>query len=525
MKKSFQALLYGTIMAVGILLGYWLSLGKLIQKQDDLSPVEKISEVMSFVYNNYVDSVDYDVLVQDAIIGMLEKLDPHSVYIAKEEFNSVNDPLMGEFQGIGVQFRIEQDTIVVINPIPNGPSAKKGIMPGDRIVEVDGENVAGIGIENEDVLRLLKGEKGSKVIVGIYRRGVNGIISYEITRDVIPLHSMDAAFMLNNKTGYIKLNSFSATTYDEFFDATKQLKNRGATNLILDLRDNGGGFLNAAVDIADDFLPKGRTIVYTEGLHRKKKEYTSSNGGLWEKGKIVILVNEFSASASEILAGAIQDNDRGYVVGRRTFGKGLVQEQIELSDGSAMRITVARYYTPSGRCIQKPYDEGIEDYYLDFYKNLMLDDSAAYAYNTQKNDSLIYKTLAGRTVYGGGGIIPDSVVMKDYLLSTELRTQIFGSGNLFQGVFEYVDNNRNFLNRKYPDINTFVRVFSVPNSLYTRIVLSDIIDQSNINVKDKRIINVFIKANVAREMFDNEAYYKVMLSHDESIKTALKLIR
>ncbi|PLW92319.1 MAG: peptidase S41 [Marinilabiliales bacterium] len=522
MKKSYQGFIYGALLAIGVMLGYLLSGGKSIQTNQNYESEEKISEVISFLLDNYVDSVDHEVLIQDAITGMLEKLDPHSVYITKEEFDAVNDPLMGEFEGIGVQFRIERDTIVVIDPIPNGPSDKKGVLPGDRIVTVDGENVAGIGIENEDVLRLLKGEKGTKVMVGIYRRGVHGITEYEIIRDVIPLNSLEAAFMIDSKNAYIKLNSFSATTYEEFRVAALSLRDRGAINLILDLRDNGGGFLSAAVDIADDFLLKGQTIVYTEGLHRKKKNYKSRGNGIWEDGQIVVLVNEFSASASEILAGAIQDNDRGFVVGRRTFGKGLVQEQIDLKDGSAMRITVARYYTPSGRCIQRPYDKGAEEYYLDFYKNLMLDDSAAWEYNNAKNDSLKYTTLNGRTVYGGGGIIPDSVVMKDFLMPTGIRTELFGSGKLFQEVFDFVDNNRHELNARYPNVQVFMAAFTVPGSLYSAITSGM---KSDISPSDGKIIRHFIKANVAREMFDYEAYYRVTLSDDEVIKTALYLLR
>lgn len=522
MKKSYQGFIYGVLLAIGVILGYWISSEKVIQSNQNYAPEEKISEVISFVLDNYVDSVNHDKMVQDAITGMLEKLDPHSVYISKEEFDAVNDPLMGEFEGIGVQFRIERDSIVVINPIPNGPSDKKGIHPGDRIVTVDGENVAGIGIENKDVLRLLKGEKGTKVVVGVYRRGVSRITDYEIIRDVIPLNSLDAAFLIDNRNAYIKLNSFSATTYDEFRTAVTNLRNRGAENLILDLRDNGGGFLSAAVDIADDFLPKGQTIVYTEGVHRKKKNYKSHGGGLWEDGKVVILVNEFSASASEILAGAIQDNDRGFVVGRRTFGKGLVQEQIDLRDGSAMRITVARYYTPSGRCIQRPYDKGAEEYYLDFYKTLMLDDSAAWVYNNAKNDSLKYKTLNGRTVYGGGGIIPDSVVMKDFIVSTDIRKDLFGSGKLFQEIFDYVDNNRKQLNANYPNLQVFMAVFTVPTSLYNAITVDM---KVNILPNDAKIVRHFIKANVARELFDYETYYRITLTDDEVIKTALYLLR
>lgn len=524
MQKPLQPLIYALLLAAGLAGGYFLSA---VSGKSDVSTKKqgKIDEVIQYAYDNYVDSISYDVLIDDAIAGMLEKLDPHSVYIPKLELDAVNDQLSGSFEGIGVQFRIEEDTIIVIDPIANGPSARKGVMPGDRIVKVDGKTVAGIGVKNDDVLKLLKGPKGTKVVLGIFRKGVKGLRDYTITRDVIPLNSLDAAFMVNRATGYIKLNSFSATTYDEFVEAMNELKPAGMQNLILDLRDNGGGYLDYAVDIADDFLPEGSTIVYTKGLHRKDKYYKSRSGGRFEDGKVVVLIDEFSASASEILAGAVQDNDRGLVIGRRSFGKGLVQEQHELKDGSAFRLTVARYYTPSGRCIQKPYEEGYEEYYLDFYKSLMLNDSAAREYNLKKNDTLVYRTSKGRPVYGGGGIIPDTLVLHDYNMSRSFQTGFFSSGKLFELVFQYVDANRKMLKTKYPDIAAFRNGFQVPEVLINEVFEAGGINPGTVSADDKTSGAAFLKANIARELFGIEAYYQIIIHHDNLVKKALQYFK
>lgn len=521
MQKSLQPLIYALLLAAGLAGGYFLSS---MSGRSDASTLKqgKIDEVIQYAYDNYVDSISYDMLVEDAIAGMLEKLDPHSVYISKLELDAVNDQLSGSFEGIGVQFRIEDDTIVVIDPIANGPSARKGIMPGDRIVKVDGKNVAGIGIRNDDVLKMLKGPKGTKVVLSIFRKGVKGLRDYTITRDVIPLNSLDGAFMVNRSTGYIKLNSFSATTYDEFIEAMNELQPAGMKNLILDLRDNGGGYLDYAVDIADDLLPEGSTIVYTKGLHRKDKYYHSRSDGRFESGKVVILIDEFSASASEILAGAVQDNDRGLIIGRRSFGKGLVQEQHELKDGSAFRLTVARYYTPSGRCIQRPYEEGYEEYYLDFYKSLLLNDSAAREYNLKKNDTLVYRTSKGRPVYGGGGIIPDTLVLHDYTMSQSFQTGFFSSGKLFELVFQYVDGNRKSLKIKFPDIAAFKNGFQVPDVLISAVFAAGGINPATASAQDKAAGAAFVKANIARELFGIEAYYQIIIHHDNMVKEALK---
>lgn len=522
-KQHLQPLIHALLLAAGLAGGVFIS--QQSQKSIHVGGDDKIAEVMGFALENYVDSVGYDQLVDDAIAGMLEKLDPHSVYISKAELTQVNDQLNGSFEGIGVQFRIENDTIIVINPIPNGPSAKRGILAGDRIVKVDGKNVAGIGITNDDVFKLLKGEKGSVVRIGIVRKGVKGVHEYEIVRDVIPVYSLDAAFMLDYQTGFIRLNAFSATTYDEFSAAMEKLKGQGMKHLILDLRDNGGGYLNAAVDMADDFLAKGNDIVYTKGRHRKERFYKASNGGLFEDGKVVVLIDEFSASASEILAGAVQDNDRGLVIGRRSFGKGLVQEQIELSDGSAFRLTVARYYTPSGRCIQRAYDGGTEDYYLDFYQSLMLDDSAAMAWNLAKHDSLIYHTKGGRVVYGGGGIIPDSIVLHDYSFSKGFQEKFFAAGKLFEHVFAFVDRHRREITSAFPLYSGFQRNFTVPASL-TALILNDAgVDAQSMSEQDRLLTAAFIKAAIAREVFGLEGYYQTIMPYDNLVQKALKSLR
>ena len=314
---------------------------------------DKLNDVLNYIQDSYVDTMSRKKLTEEAISSLLDKLDPHSVYISAEEFNDANDPLLGSFDGIGVEFRIQRDSITVMNVVPGGPSEGIGVLAGDRIVKVDGKNVAGIKISNTEVMKKLKGKHGTRVKITVFRRGLRKLIEFNITRGVIPTYSLDIAYMLTKNIGYIKLSKFSATTHEEFVNALQKLKNKGMTKLVLDLRDNGGGYLQAAIDVADEFLEENKLIVYTKGAHRPKTTVNATSEGNFEKGQLVILINEFTASASEIVSGAIQDNDRGVIIGRRSFGKGLVQEQLKLYDGSAVRLTVARYYTPTGRCIQR----------------------------------------------------------------------------------------------------------------------------------------------------------------------------
>ena len=369
------------------------------------APLRKLQIAEMAINNLYVDSVDEQKLVEDGIRGMLEKLDPHSSYLTPKEVKAANEPLQGNFEGIGVQFNMVEDTLLVIQPVTNGPSEKVGILAGDRIVKVNDTIIAGVKMSKEEIMRRLRGPKGTKVRLGIVRREIADTLLFTVVRDKIPVHSIDASYMLRPQIGYIRIGSFGATTYDEFCESLKKLKKQGMQSLVLDLQENGGGFLHAAVQIANEFLKSNDLIVYTEGRQAQRTEYKAKGGGLFTEGKVIVLVDSYTASAAEIVSGAIQDQDRGIVVGRRTFGKGLVQRPIDLPDGSMIRLTIAHYYTPSGRCIQKPYEKGKgRDYAMDVYNRLksgelMSADSVHFA------DSLKYYTLRN---HRGGPASQDS---------------------------------------------------------------------------------------------------------------------
>ncbi|MBK6344921.1 MAG: S41 family peptidase [Bacteroidales bacterium] len=485
---------------------------------------DPVNDVISYIKQDYVDSVDVDALSRSAIEGILSDLDPHSQYISAEEFNEVNDPLLGNFDGIGVQFRLEKDTVYIINTIPGGPSAKAGVLAGDRIVKVEGKNIAGIKISTNDVMKLLKGERGTKVNVGILRRGVKGLLKFELTRDVIPTYSIDIAYMPEPGTGYIKLSKFSATTAEELSQALITLKSKGLGNLILDLRGNSGGYLQAAIDVADEFLPAGKLIVYTEGLNRPKQVANATEKGHFEKGQLMVLIDEGSASSSEIVAGALQDNDRATIVGRRSFGKGLVQEQLSLPDGSAIRLTVARYYTPTGRSIQKPYKNGHAREYQEELYDRMVHGEMESQDSVRLNDSLKYTTPGGKTVYGGGGIMPDVYMPVEKNEKYQYYNAIMNKGLLYQFAFEYTDNNRRMLNT-YKDFEEFNRQFTV-----TPVVYQSFIDFAAKNeVKpdpvgiafSKDEISNLLKALVARNIFDEKGFYPVFLRTDKTYLKAL----
>jgi len=486
----------------------------------------KFDEVMYYINNVYVDTVKVAELEEEAIVAMMDELDPHSQYISLEEFNAVNDPLLGSFEGIGVQFRIVEDTITIVNTIKGGPSEKVGIMAGDRIVYVDDSLVAGIKIKNDGVMRLLKGPKGTKVKVKNYRRGVEGLLEFTITRDVIPTYSVDVAYMLDEATGYIKLSKFSATTHKEFVQAAKKLKSEGMTKLVFDLRGNAGGFLNEAVEIADEFLPKGSLVVFTEGRQRPRNTYYARKKGLLEDMPVAVLIDGESASASEIVAGALQDNDRGTIVGRRSFGKGLVQEQIMLSDNSAIRVTVARYYTPTGRCIQKPFTGKKEDYLFESYERyengeLFSADSIHFA------DSLKYYTPKGKVVYGGGGIMPDVYVplVDD---STEYYfNKITNTGVLYQYAFDYCDSHRREL-AKYKTLKDFERSFHVTDAMFNELVKRAESKKLKGNDLEKKVArreaDILLKAYIARDLFDEEGFYPIYRAMDDVLQKALEVL-
>lgn len=521
-----QPLLYSLLIVFGILIGIYV-----VPKSQNVvgksSSKNKVETIIDYAVENYVDSVNTETMFSDAINGMLQKLDPHSVYISKEEFDAVNSELTGNFEGIGIQFNIFNDTLMVVNTITGGPSEKAGLTPGDRIVKVDTQNVAGVGIANNEVIKLLKGPKGSKVKVGVMRSGVNKLLSFSIKRDVIPLHSVDIAFLVNPKTGYVKVNQFSATTIDEFNASVGALNKRGIKNLIIDLRGNSGGFLNAAVEICDQLLPKGRMIVYTEGRTQARRDYKSRRQGAFSHLKIAVLMDEWSASASEIVAGAIQDNDRGVVLGRRSFGKGLVQEQIPLSDGSAIRLTVARYHTPSGRCIQRYYKGGVEAYYTEMlsrYESGELEDGG----NQKIEDSTAYYTLSGRKVYGGGGIIPDIIVPLERNENKTYLNAIVNLGIIYRFAFDYVDKNRETF-KKYSDANDYISNYQVGNATFDSLVAYA--NSNGVTPDAKKIayvkeeLKLWLKAFMGRNLFGDEAFYPVQLQVDKTFLKAVSVLK
>ncbi|HYW95479.1 MAG TPA: S41 family peptidase, partial [Bacteroidales bacterium] len=429
----------------------------------------KFGEVLNDISRYYVDTVNEEQLVSKTLRQMLHDLDPHSTYMSKEEVKAAQEQLEGGFEGIGVSFNILDDTIFVVNPIAGGPSEKVGIHAGDRIVKIDGENVAGVGITNLDVMKKLKGPKGTKVNVSIQRRRVDKLLPFTITRDEIPIYSLDASYMVGDDVGYIKLARFSNTTMDEFSGAMTKLQDQGMKDLILDLTGNGGGYLYVAIDLADQFLAGRRMIVYTKGVHNPRKNYYSTDKGSFETGKLIIMIDETSASASEIVSGAMQDWDRAVLVGRRSFGKGLVQGRFELNDGSEIRLTVARYFTPAGRLIQKSYSKGYEAYSHELLERY---NSGELSGEDTKHfpDSLKFHTLIkNRVVYGGGGILPDYLVPIDTSEYSDYYRDIISQGVLNQFILEYVDNNRKSLKSSYPDFQTFKKNFSVTPAIVAQL--------------------------------------------------------
>lgn len=530
-RTIYLPIAFALVMAAGFLLGASLvkvsSLNKNISLIRDLqsNKYDPVNDVLGYIMQDYVDSVDASKLKQYAVEGILENLDPHSQYIPAEDFSEVNEPLMGGFDGIGVQFRIENDSVYIINTIQGGPSEKAGIRAGDRIVKVDNKPVAGVKIENREVMKLLKGQRGTKVNVSVFRRGSAKLLSFNITRDVIPTYSVDVSYMPEPGTGYIKLSKFAATTSEELTNALLSLKSKGMKQLVLDLRGNSGGYLQSAIDVADQFLPDKDLIVYTEGYNRPKETAFASKDGLFERGKLVVLIDEGSASSAEIVAGALQDNDRATIIGRRSFGKGLVQEQLTLPDGSAVRLTVARYYTPSGRSIQKPYVNGHGDEYeTELYARMMhgefeVQDSIRF------NDSLKYKTKGGKLVYGGGGIMPDIFIPIERNDKYSYYNAVLNKGIIHQFTFEYTDRNRQTLN-KYGNFDNFNKRFTINESMMDEFVKyaqkeGVPYDQQGLAYTRKEITNL-MKALIGRNIYDEKGFYPIYLKTDKAFNKALE---
>lgn len=516
------------VLAAGVYLGKQLAspTTTLMFNGTDFGEENKLQQVLSYIKSDYVDTVKEQLIVEETINEMLQHLDPHSYYIPKRDYNQMNDPLEGNFEGIGVEFRIQNDTVVVIQPVGGGPSEKLGIRSGDRIVSVEGEDITGDKINNKRVVKLLKGPKGTTVNVQIKRRNEKKLIDFAIKRDEIPFYSVDASYMVNEEIGYVKVIRFARTTHDEFMRAVARLQQKGMKKLILDLRNNSGGYMKSAIDMADEFLPQKQLIVYTQGKARNKQEFFSTVGGELEDKQVAVLINEGSASASEILAGALQDNDRGFIIGRRSFGKGLVQEGIQWPDGSGIRLTVARYYTPTGRSIQKPYVNGLDDYNketFDRYESgelLSLD-------SIDLPDSLKFYTEKGKVLYGGGGILPDYFVPLDTSNTSTYFGKLNYQGMFYQFGFDYVDTHRLGLKDNFT-ANEFVQNYKVSEAVlkefYSYAERKEIEYNQEEALLSKGLIKNRLKAAIGRNLYGDQVFYQVVNQEDSAMDKAIELL-
>lgn len=517
------------LLAIALIVGVLLGSKFAEPKADDRhrSSIQKFTQLLEFIENDYVDSVNTASLVEESIETMLDKLDPHTIYIPPKDAELAASQLRATYDGIGVEFNLLRDTLYVVTPLSGGPSEKAGIIAGDKIVTVDGENIAGIGLSNRKVYDLLRGPRGSEVTVGVVRKNQSDIMEFELKRGAIAQTSLDASYMIDDKIGYIKVNRFAETTYNEFKTALKSLKDRGMQQLILDLQNNSGGYMSAAIGISDEFLKEDAVIVSQKGQSQKyDREDKATKDGMFEEGALMVLINEGSASASEIVAGALQDNDRALVVGRRSFGKGLVQYPFDLDDGSELRMTIARYYTPSGRSIQKPYEEGAEVYNNDYYDRYMSGELFSQD-SVQFDENLAYKTASGRTVYGGGGIMPDYFVALDTTDNSAYISRLVANNTIREYTLDYRDDHPNL---KELSIDEFITEFEV-----TEAMLQEIIDLGEKNgtplnrrqfEKSKELLRNLVKARIAREIYDNDdAFFKVYNQSNEIYKEAISIFR
>lgn len=498
------------------------------QSYDKLQTETKFSALLNLIDQYYMDSTNLPKLTETAIRGMLKSMDPHSVYIPKDEIEKMNEQLVGSFDGIGISYQIFRDTLLVISPMPDGPSEKAGILAGDKIVRINGEDACGKKLDESFVYARLRGKKGTEVSLGIKRLGIDSLMSFKIVRDKIPINTISASYMVDDKTGYIRLTRFSGPSDKEFRDALVDLEDKGMESLIFDLRGNSGGYMNIAIDIADQFLPADREIVHTQGLRSQRQDFVSNGKGKFQKGKLIVLIDEGSASSSEIVAGALQDWDRALLIGRRSYGKGLVQKPYSLPDGSQVRLTTARYYTPSGRCIQRPYDEGTEKYFTELNRRVKHGELVN-ADSIRFPDSLKFHTTAGRTVYGGGGIMPDIFMAVDSSYATVFYNELIRKGILNDFCLEYVDKHRSNLKNTLKDKDIFFSEFSVSDEMinnfisYARKDISTVPDDQI--TKSLPEIRVQIKALIGRNLFGVQMYNKVMGEIDPMIRRAREVIR
>lgn len=513
------------VLIAGILIGVKLNNTPDRKSLTVYPRADKLTSVLEYVENQYVDTVSMSSLVETTIPTLLKHLDPHSVYIPASELREANEPLEGGFDGIGITFNMPSDTIVVISTIQGGPSEKVGIQAGDRIVTINDSTVAGKKIDQNNIVKLLKGPNGTKVKVGAKREGVEELIVFEIIRDKIPLYSVDISYMLNEKVGFIKISKFARTTYSEFLEAVSKLQLLGMERLIIDLRGNTGGYLDAATNIANEFLPNGKLIVYTQGKARERQNIYSNSKGSCITTPVAVLIDEFAASASEILAGALQDNDRGVIVGRRSFGKGLVQEQILFSDGSALRLTIARYYTPTGRSIQKPYSSGNDDYFMDI-NNRFLHGELQEQDSIQFADSLKFITPKGRIVYGGGGIMPDYFVPLDTSGITPYFNKVATRNLIYRFAFDFTDSHRKEF-AKMKDYRQIVAFLEKQNVLEKFIAFAKKrgVESNTAQIKQSmELLKVQLMASIARNVIDNEGFYPIIRQVDNTLLKAIEII-
>ena len=492
--------------------------------------LQKLMNAEYAISSLYVDSVNEDKLVEEAIKGMLESLDPHSSYTDAKETKELEEPLQGEFSGVGIQFNMNKDTLYVIQTVPGGPSERVGVLAGDRIIYVNDTIIAGVKMKNSDIQKRLRGKKGTNVTIKVKRPGVKELITFRITRDNIPLHSIDAQYMLDERTGYLRISRFGAKTHEEMMDALKELKKQGMTQLIMDLSDNGGGYLNAAIDMCNEFLDRGQLMVYTEGDNSPRNEANANGWGEYQDLHMVVMVNQYSASAAEIFAGAMQDWDRAVIVGRRTFGKGLVQRPFKFEDGSMMRLTVARYYTPSGRCIQKPYNRGDKK----AYEKELLDRANEGEYysldSIQFNDSLRYTTrLNHRIIYGGGGVMPDVYVPIDTSEYSTYYRDLSAKGILNQYVIKYVDKNRKSIAKQYSTLDAFDRGFAVSDEMMRDLIAMG--EQDSIKFDEEKyrtselLLKDIVKGLIARDVYGDQSAYNVIINHrNPDLKAAIEVL-
>ena len=520
-------LLIAISVASGILVGSLLKQNS----QPSFNPLgyskpNKLATILNLIDKGYVDSVNTSEIVESTIPEILNNLDPHTSYIPAKYMQEVQEEMSGEFSGIGVQFSIQEDTVRVVEVISGGPSSKVGIQPGDRIVRVNDSIIAGVDVKNQTVLDLLRGQKNTKVLVGVTRQGEKNELEFEITRGDIPLFSVDVSYMIDDATGFIKVSRFSNKTYKEFMEGMNKLEADGANKVIVDLRQNPGGSLSGVLQIVDEFLEKGEPILYTEGENQARKTYNASSKISWKDMEVYVLIDEFSASASEIFAGAMQDNDRGLVIGRRSFGKGLVQEQIPLMDGSALRLTVARFYTPSGRCIQKSYEEGNEEYYEDMHERFRNNEQLV-ADSIHFVDSLKYTTKSGRTVYGGGGIMPDFFVPADTAGNSEFFNRIYRKGLIYTFAYAYADSHRDQLNEftSADEIDSYLEKQDMLDEFIKYAAEKEVATDVDGVQESEHVIKTQLKAYIARNIMGEEGFYPIIKEIDNTLQRAIEITR